>query len=254
MDDQKARSGQPRVAFASHASYLDMYNETSVAARSHTVGLTASCATMEGRETVDPEIKIGHLNNRGYSVRPSPPQLTARWLILAAWVVGLDAAAINWTMAATKRVWIDECGSGGFSNRSYSGYDGSEGRVMRNQMTGKTTVRWAHSPTATGLCDVWWPSVVGGIITLIVLALAATRNGRRLIAEFPLPRMTTRRLMIAVAVIGIEATLIINVTRKLGGDPRSSGWPPIVFCLAVPPTLVFLPAFGRDRPSGAEKG
>jgi hypothetical protein len=51
MDDQKARSGQPRVAFVSHASYLDTYDETSVAARSHTVGLTVSGAAMEGRET-----------------------------------------------------------------------------------------------------------------------------------------------------------------------------------------------------------
>jgi hypothetical protein len=214
---------------------------------------TACCATMEVRKTGHPNMKNSHLNDQGYSVRPSHLQLTVRWLIFAAWFVGLDAAAINWTMAATKRVWIDECGSGGFSYRSYSGYDGSEGRDMRNQMTGKTTVRWAHPPTATGLCYVWWPSVVGGIITLIVLALAATRNGRRLIAEFPLPRMTTRRLMIAVAVIGIEAALIINLTGKLGANPRSSRWPPIVFCLAVPPTLVFLPAFGRARSTGAGK-
>jgi hypothetical protein len=80
------------------------------------------------------------------------------------------------------------------------------------------------------------------------------RDGRRLIAEFPLPGMTTRRWMIAVAFIGVEAVLIINATRFFGGDPRSSPWPPMVFCLAVPPTLVFLPALGRDRSSVAKKG
>jgi hypothetical protein len=119
--------------------------------------------------------------------------------------------------------------------------------VVQDNLTRETTVNLVHPPTATGLCYVWWPAIAGGFMTLETLALAATRNGRRLIAEFPLPRMTTRRLMIAVAVIGLEAVLIINVTEKLGGDPRSSIWPPIVFCLAVPPTLVLLPAFGRSR-------
>jgi hypothetical protein len=101
---------------------------------------------------------------------------------------------------------------------------------------------------------VWWPAIAGGFITLEALALAAARNGRRLIAEFPPPRMTTQRLMIAVAVIAIEAVLIINVARIFGGNPRSSRWPPILICLAVPPTLVLLPASGRNRSTRAENG
>ena len=62
-DNREAQSGKPRVAFAANASYLDTYNETGVAARSHTSGLTASCATMEGREPSDVDIKSGHLKN-----------------------------------------------------------------------------------------------------------------------------------------------------------------------------------------------
>ena len=107
-----------------------------------------------------------------------------------------------------------------------------------------------------GLCYVWWPSLAGGLITLLALALAATRNGRRLIAEFPLSRMTTRRWMIAVAVIGIEAGLLLNEMRyfgfDLGRDLRSSRWPPILICLAALPTLAFLLAFGHTRSTGAE--
>ena len=174
-------------------------------------------------------------------------------MILAVWTAGLDAVAINWTITARKPALIGRVGGGGYDYSHYRGYDGSEASISRNQKTGKTTVRSDHPPTATGECYVWWPSVAGGIITLVVLALAATRNGRRLVAEFPLPGMTTRRLMIAVAVIGIEAVLIINVTGKLGGNPRSSRWPPILFCLAAPPTLVLLAAFGGARSTGAEK-
>jgi hypothetical protein len=194
-----------------------------------------------------------NLSDRGYSVRPTRRQLTARWVILVAWIAGVDAAVIHWTLTATKLIEMGGLGAHGALYQYYRGHDGSGVTTILDHR-GKTTVKRTHPPIATGLCYVWWPAIAGGFIALEALALAATRSGRRLIAEFPLPRMTTRRLMIAVAVIGIEAALIINVSRKLGGDPRSSGWPPIVFCLAVPPTLVFLPAFGRDRPSGAEKG
>ena len=65
--------------------------------------------------------------------------------------------------------------------------------------------------------------------------------------------MTTRRLMIAVAVIGIEAALITSVAGKLGGDPRSSPWPQIVFCLAVPPTLVFLRHSAAGEPQDRKR-
>jgi hypothetical protein len=132
--------------------------------------------------------------------------------------------------------------------------------VVQNTRTGKVTVHWTRPPTAMGRCYDWWPSLAGGIVTLVVLALAATHNGRRLVAEFPLPRMTTRRLMIAVAVIAIEASLIINVARNFGGASwdfrdhrRPSPWPLILICLAAPPTLVLLSAFGRTRSTRAEE-
>ena len=110
-------------------------------------------------------------------------------------------------------------------------------------VTGKTTVLGIHPPTAMGLCYVWWPSVAGGFITLAILALAATRNGRRLIGEFPLPRMTTRRLMIAAAVIAIEAVLIINVAKSnrmtwdFRNHRRLSRWPPHPHLPLRPPYL-----------------
>ena len=188
-------------------------------------------------------------------MRPSHLQLTVRWLILAAWIAGLDAAAINWTITAREGVSrvLEAARVPPHLRGLTKGYDGSVVVVVRNHPTGKTVKRLIlHPPTAVGLCYVWSPSVAGGLLTLLALALAATRNGRRLIVEFPLPRMTTRRWMIAVAVIGIEAGLIIGVTRSLGVDPRSSRWPPILIYLAALPTLAFLPACGRTRSAGAE--
>jgi hypothetical protein len=202
---------------------------------------------------------FGYLKNWGHSLRPSRLQLTVRWTILLAWVVGLDAAATNWTLAVTKRVVLQGLSNGDVSRRNHFGYDGSVVAVGTENLTGRVFIVSKRPPTAKGLCYVWWPSVAGGTITLVVLALAATRNGRRLIAKFPLPRMTTRRLMIAVAVIGIEAALIINIAKSLN-DPHSflgirgkSQWPPIIICLAAPPTLVFISTFGRKRSAGADE-
>ena len=71
-----------------------------------------------GWEAGDLDIKIGHLNDRGYPLRPSHLQLTVRWTMLLAWVVGLDAAAIEWTIAARKCVPIGGFGIGeGVSSR-----------------------------------------------------------------------------------------------------------------------------------------
>ena len=201
---------------------------------------------MAGRGTGDPVIKIGHRNDRGHSVRLSHLQWTVRWLILAAWIAGLDAAAINWTITAREGGPHPRIGGGSHIAHwtSHQRYDGSVVYVVRNDLTGKTVTRLVHPPTAAGLCYVWGPSFAGGLLTLLALALAATRNGRRLIVEFPFPRMTTRRWMIAVAVIGIEAGLIIGAMSYFGVDPRSSRWPPILIYLASLHTLVFRPVGG----------
>jgi hypothetical protein len=81
---------------------------------------------MAGRETGDPEIKIGHLNGRSHCVRPPHLRLSVRWLIFAAWIAGLDAAPINWTIAA--REGVPGPGSGPLTARRtvYHGYDGSK--------------------------------------------------------------------------------------------------------------------------------
>ena len=154
-------------------------------------------------------------------MRPTLPQLTARWLILAAWIAGVDAAAINWMITARKPIKTKAyIVTGGEHPTYYTWHDGSQVTVYGNGIARKTRVDWTHSPTATGLY-VWSPAIAGGFITLETLALrAATRKRHRLIAETPLPRMTTRRLMIAVAVIGIEAVLIIKVTEQLGSSCR----------------------------------
>jgi hypothetical protein len=209
---------------------------------------------MAGRETGDPEIKIGHLNDRGYSVRPSHLQLAVRWLVFAAWVVGLDAAAINWTIMATEPDTDPGTGGGPLTAHwaGYHRFDGSEVLVVRNHVTGSTTTRLVHPPTVVGICLTWSPAFAGGLLTLLAVALAATRSGRRLVVEFPVPRMTTRRWMVALAVIGVEAWLIKGAVRYLLFQPRPSLWPPILIYLASLHTLTFLPACGRTRSTGAE--
>jgi hypothetical protein len=183
-----------------------------------------------------------------------PSQLTVRLLILAAWVGGLDAAAINWTIMA-REVETDPGTGGGPRTAHWAGYhrfDGSEVLVVRNHVTGSSTTRLVHPPTAVGLCLTWSPAFAGGLLTLLAVALAATRSGRRLIVEFPLPRMTTRRWMVALAVIGLEVWLINVAMSYLVRHPRSSLWPPILIYLASLHTLTFLPACGRTRSTGAE--
>ena len=178
-------------------------------------------------------------------------------MILAVWTAGLHAAAINWTITARK---------------PRHGFPGSAGVAMIIAITAgmmgpkrvsPVTRRPARPQSVGSIHRPRWGAAMSGGPHSPAASLPWWRsrwrrpaNGRRLIAEFPLPRMTTRRLMIAVAVIGIEAVLIINVTGKLGGDLRSSGWPSIVFCLAVPPTLVLLPACGvldREEPKRAPR-
>jgi hypothetical protein len=197
----------------------------------------------------DLDVEIGHLNDRGYSVRLPHLQLTIRWLILAAWIAGLDAAAINWTIMATE---LDtDPGTGGAHWHVRHRPDGSVMRVVRNRLTGKTATYLLDPPTAVGLCCVWSPAVACGLLTLVALGLAATRSGRRLIVGFPLPRMTTRRWMVALAVIGIEVWLINGAMSYLVRHPRSSLWPPILIYLASLHTLTFPPRFDRTRSAGA---
>ena len=118
---------------------------------------TAWWGTMAGRETGDLDIKIGHLNDRGYSVRPSHLQLTVRWPILARLGRGArcgghqldhhgeEAGSRRWRSAGVTAIATIT-----------SGYDGSRVTVVRDNMTGKTTIYWTHPPTAMGrlLCLV----------------------------------------------------------------------------------------------------
>ena len=131
-------------------------------------------------------------------MRSSHLQLTVQWLILAAWLIGIDAAATNWTIRARKPIVTRMYTVNGAGYYLHEGYDGSRVVVMRSR--GKSTVQSTEPPTAMGLCYVWCPAIAGGFITLMALALTATRKGRGLIAEFPVLRRTARRWIIAAAV------------------------------------------------------
>jgi hypothetical protein len=102
------------------------------------------------------------------------------------------------------------------NHRYYLMYDRPSVLVARDPFTGTSKWTVTRPATATGLCRVWWPAIPAGLLTLSGLALARTREGRRSVAGFPLPRLTTGRLMIAVAVLGIEAGLAVCAVASRG--------------------------------------
>jgi Na+/serine symporter len=95
--------------------------------------------------------------------------------------------------------------------------------------------------TTAGLCRVWWPAAASGFLTLLALAIALTRTGQWFIAELPLPQMTTRRWMIAVAVLGTEGGLIMSTIRSSGVHPRLIQWTQILIILVGLHAVAFLP-------------
>ena len=176
-------------------------------------------------------------------MRPSRLRSATRWLILAASIIVLDVAAIHRVVTARSTL------RGGLSSGPYTALATYYTRadeallvVVRNFATGKTTgPTMIRPPTMRGLRRVWWPPVAGGFLTLLALAIASTRKGRRFISGFPLPRMTTRRWMIAVALIGTEGGLIISTMKNSGVDPLTIAWTPILLNLVGLHALAFLP-------------
>ena len=178
------------------------------------------------------------------TIRPSQLRSTTRWLILAAAIIGMDGAAIYRVVTARSTLRGGGLSSGPYTALAsyYIRADEALVVVVRNFATGKTTGPTViRPPTARGLCRVWWPAFTGGFLTLLALAIASTRKGRRFVSAFPLPRMTTRRWMIAVALIGTEGGLILSTMRYAGVDPLTTPWTPILVYLVGLHALAFLP-------------
>jgi hypothetical protein len=178
-------------------------------------------------------------------VRPSQLRFRERWLIFAALVIGIDMAAIYWVVEA-RSDFIFGGGAGGVGpyylfTMNYGMYDGSSVTTVHNYVTGKTTRTVTRRASTAGLCRVWWPAAVSRLLTLLALAVALTRAGQRFIATLPLPQMTTRRWMIAVAVLGTECGLVITTMRNSGVNPLRTQWVPILINLIGLHTLAFLP-------------
>jgi hypothetical protein len=177
-------------------------------------------------------------------MRPSQLRFRVRWLIFAASIIAMDVAAITWVVNA-RSAFGPGVGGGPFTAHWtwYEMYDGSGLFVVHNDVTGKTTRRTVTSPATTmGLCRVWWPAPASGFLTLLALTITLTRTGRWLIAEVPLPHMTTRRWMIVVAVLGTEGGLVICTMRNSGVDPLLTHWTPVLIRLFGLHALAFMPA------------
>jgi hypothetical protein len=181
-----------------------------------------------------------------------------RWSVFASSLAGVDFAAIHWVITARTDT-IGGIGGGGWKH--YDMYDGSGVNVVvLNSSRGKMISRTVTRPAPfLGLCKVWWPAVAGVFLTPLVLAVARTRTGRWVIAEMPLPCMTTRRWMITVAVLGIEGGLVISTLRTSGRDPMREQWLPLLAQLFVLHAVAFLPAgslliYNYIRDKRAKKG
>jgi hypothetical protein len=176
-------------------------------------------------------------------------------MILAALILATDLAAVRWVVKA--RSYLDAGVGGGpmTAIRSYHAkYDGSKVLLVSNRLTGVTITTVVRPPTRLGLCRVWWPAVASGLLTLLTLVIPLTRTGRWFVQAIPIPRMTTRRWLIAIAVMGTEGGLIIGTLRDTGVDPLYARWTPILLWLIVLHTLAFMPVgiallyrYARDR-------
>lgn len=177
-------------------------------------------------------------------MRTSGVRPIVRWLMIASAIIAIDLAATLWTVVA-KTVSPFAVGSG--PSRAYRIYypliDDSCVVITRDSMTGKTLGRTVIRPaTAAGLCRVWWPAVVTGLLTLTGLALASTLGGRRFVAEFPMPRITTRRLMIAVAVMGADLGWVLRMRYSFLVGIFYGRWTPDLVDMLIVHTLAFVAA------------
>jgi hypothetical protein len=169
-------------------------------------------------------------------------RFSLRWSLFAITIIGMDLAAVAWAVKA--RSWKMGGSGGGPLTASwavYGKYDGSAVREVSNYLTGTRSVVVIRPATPLGLCRVWGPVVASVGLTLLALKVARTDAGRRFIEALRPPRMTTRRWMITVAVLGIELGLVISTLKSSGVDPVYALWVPIMAALVALHTLAFMP-------------
>ena len=117
--------------------------------------------------------------------------------------------------------------------------DGSTVVVTHNSAIGKAIGSTVLRPaTVVGLCLVWWPAAAAATLT----ALALTSRGGRYIAEFQPPRMTLKRLMVAVAVLGADVGWSLRALEPSRGGFLFGRWKPIHMDLFILHVQVFLAA------------
>jgi hypothetical protein len=173
----------------------------------------------------------------------------AVWLVVIfAAVIAIDKAAGAWVVWARKSYIhntaheIDGSWRLPFT-REDEMYDGSIVRVVTNRMTGTSVTTVIRPATWWGLCRVWWPAVASGLLTLLAVAIAVSRQGQALIARIPLPVMSTRRLLTLITILGTEGGLVIGTLKTSGIDPMRTPWVPIFYELAIVHVVAFLPVF-----------
>jgi hypothetical protein len=177
-------------------------------------------------------------------MQKSQAQSIVRWWVIAASILATDVAATLWVVAA-RSVGFPYIGSGSFTKHiiHYNIIDGSRIVIVRNNETGTTIGRTVIRPATTaGLCRVWWPVFAAGPLTLMGFALALTRGGRRWVAEFSLPRMTTKGLMIAAAILVADLGWVF---RTLGSSWRGLfigqwTWTPALVDMLIVQTLALM--------------
>ena len=183
-----------------------------------------------GQEQGGPALRMNRLPSR------------MRWFVFAAAVVAMDVRAVIET-AETRFHFMALPNNyrGGVTTCYYFDFDVSYVESRRTSVAeiARSTVR---PMTLAGLWIVWSPVVAGLVLTLLSIVVARSRTGRWLIADaWPTP-MTTRGLMILVALVGIEIGLVVSTIRSRGRDPVSADWTPILFDLGILHAVAFTPA------------
>lgn len=159
---------------------------------------------------------------------------------MVASIIAIDVAAILCVVAALSvGVEIGSSGPRTGYRTFYNMLDGSTVIVTYNSAIGKTIGRTVVRPaTVVGLCLVWWPAAAAATLT----ALALTPRGGRYIAEFQPPRMTLKRLMVAVAFLGADVGWSLRTLEPSRGSFLFGGWRPIYMDIFILNVQVLLAA------------
>ncbi len=191
-------------------------------------------------------------------MRTSRVRSFERWRMIAASIIAIDVAAILWVVVA-RSVGFDPIGGGPLDG--YGWYfrmsDGSFNVISYDYSTNKTIGRTVIFPAPPGgSYRVWWPAFAAVPLTLLGLALASTRGGRRIFTRLPVPQITTLRLMTAVAILGADLGWVLRTMESPWACLLSDGGPLVFVDLVSVHALAFMGFgvallfnLGRRRPS-----